>query len=201
MVVFTEHPAGLRLLVRKRSRDVVDGRAGNAGRGERLDPVGDSASRKNGFELCGERVPVAAAGREVGEALVVGEDGLLESSAELAPEGLFCDGNDEKPSAAGNIWNGITVWWDESGMRCATQSREAVHVPMYVSSARAVSNSDRSTSQPTPSRRARQTPARRPIAATYPAEKSTSESPLFVGGSSGPPVTLIHPASACIVAS
>ena len=58
----------------------------------------------------------------------------------------------------------------------------------------AVSNSEMSQSQPTPSRRAPQSPHISASAAAYPVAMSTSESPVLTGGPSGSPVSDIHPA-------
>ena len=72
-------------------------------------------------------------------------------------------------------------------------------MPTYISSWSATSSSETSQSQPVPSRRARQSPAMIAIAAAYPPDRSTSDSPLFVGGPSGSPVSCIQPASPCIM--
>jgi hypothetical protein len=100
------------------------------------------------------------------------------------------------PSAVANAWNGTIEGCALLARRGAMNPCVAAQVPTYMSSLRAVSNSETSASQPSPSRPARWMPASIAIAATYPPERSTSDSPLFVGGPAGSPVRLIQPAMA-----
>ena len=71
-----------------------------------------------------------------------------------------------QPSAVWKAWKGTIEGCADSARRSVTCPRDAAHVPTYVNSDNALSNSDVSTSQPTPSRRARQMPAMIPSAAT-----------------------------------
>ena len=93
----------------------------------------------------------------------------------------FAAASTNQPSEAWKFWNGTIVGCAEFARRGGTNPCVAAHGPMYMSSWSAVSKSETSQSQPTPSRRARQMPAITAIADAYPPERSTSESPDFVG--------------------
>src|SRR6185312_8593183 len=95
-----------------------------------------------------------------------------------------------QPSAVSKAWNGTIEGCADSGIRRGSYPALAVHVPTYISSCSAVSYSEMSQSQPTPSRRARHSPLSNAIAETYPPDRSTIDSPLLVGGPSGSPVRL-----------
>ena len=69
-----------------------------------------------------------------------------------------------QPSEAAKFWNGTIDGCAELRRRGGTYPLVAAKVPTYISSCSAVSNSETSQSQPTPSRRARQSPARSAIA-------------------------------------
>ena len=100
------------------------------------------------------------------------------------------------PSAVANAWKGTIDGCALLARRGVTNPCVAAHVPTYMSSLRAVSKSETSASQPSPSRPARWMPASIAIAATYRPDRSTSDRPLFVGGPAGSPVRLIQPAMA-----
>ena len=61
-----------------------------------------------------------------------------------------------QPSAVGKLPNGTIDGCDELRVRIGSQPRDRCQVETYMSRLNAVSNSETSTSQPSPSRRARQ---------------------------------------------
>src|SRR4029453_8102970 len=95
MLVFDHGVTSGRLGIAEGARDVVDGSAGDIACAHELDPLGDGSPCERLLKKGEEDVPVAVAGGEVGEPLVVCERRLAERVAQTAPERLLWAGHDE----------------------------------------------------------------------------------------------------------
>ena len=98
------------------------------------------------------------------EPLVVCELGRPITAQSRSQKTCFAAPTTNQPSEASKFWKGTIVGCADFGRRGGTKPWVAAHGPMYISSWSAVSKSETSQSQPTPSRRARQMPASSAIA-------------------------------------
>ena len=191
----------MRLRIDERLLDGVDPRRGHARRDECSSTHSSTVRSRNAASSIGQQlVAVARFGRPSSRSARPRPAPAARSRRRAAPRTSCFAAADDEPAVRGlEVLERHDRGCAEFGRRGGTKPWVAAHGPMYISSWSAVSNSETSQSQPTPSRRARQMPASSAIAEAYPPERSTSERPLFVGGPPGSPVRVCQPASPCIM--